>query len=715
MLAVGFSLFFLEKNGLIIGICIAILLTSFSDLQGSFRHRTLAMIISVGVNTLIIFVMNMSATSLWLLLPAIAVISFIMANLSVYGNRASMFSLSGLLAMVFSLIRVYSIEDIIPYLTSFIVGGALYIAISSLYHWLTRKRQTMERLGELAGLTAEYLSMRVSKSDLKRFERDEEILRLQTLVTTKQEEVRNLLLSDRQFGGQSRSRNRNMLLLIELIDMMELAVANPAKFQVVRETVVDEETYLAHFHHIGALIAERLLTYARFVLDRKPIEQSPDFDAILEDAKNDVATYVTNIGLPQAREGAVMLRNLHDYLEKQVGNLVSIERLLTTVSRQRQIDFSRKKHGRFLTREDYSPVILKENFTTKSSIFRHAVRLTIALLIGYSIGVLLHVENAYWILLTIVVIMRPGYGLTRQRSNKRLIGTIVGVVVAILLIQVSENPYYFVSIAAISMLFAFSLLQRNYLIAAAAITLNVVFVFSLIDSDHWDVITYRLVDTLIGAAVSVVVSYIVLPNWEYVNIRAALLEAFEKNGEYLRGIANYYRYPEREIEYRLLRKEAFLSASELNGAFQRYMKDPASKKQKFSAYYELVTLNQSMLSTLANLGSYIKTHHIADLTDEVDTLAQEIANELRSVGISLETGEGEELARKTQEQVKAEEQVNHQWDQLEELRNTELRLGKEGIDKGLRLNLQEVKLIQQEFAWLQAITESMSVAIQKLK
>src|SRR5690606_6653376 len=48
--------------------------------------------------------------------------------------------------------------------------------------------------------------------------------------------------------------------------------------------------------------------------------------------------------------------------------------------------------------------ILKENLTLKSDTFRHALRLTIAIITGYFVSVALKLDHSYWLLLTIVTI-----------------------------------------------------------------------------------------------------------------------------------------------------------------------------------------------------------------------------------------------------------------------------------------------------------------------
>ena len=48
------------------------------------------------------------------------------------------------------------------------------------------------------------------------------------------------------------------------------------------------------------------------------------------------------------------------------------------------------------------------NLTMASPSFRHALRVTIAVGVGFWLGRLLPLTNAYWIVMTTVIILKPG-------------------------------------------------------------------------------------------------------------------------------------------------------------------------------------------------------------------------------------------------------------------------------------------------------------------
>jgi uncharacterized membrane protein YccC len=76
--------------------------------------------------------------------------------------------------------------------------------------------------------------------------------------------------------------------------------------------------------------------------------------------------------------------------------------------------------------------VLRNNISLSSSHFRHAIRITIALLLGYlfSLFQFLGIGHTYWILITITAILKPAYSITKQRNLLRLYGTVAGAVIA---------------------------------------------------------------------------------------------------------------------------------------------------------------------------------------------------------------------------------------------------------------------------------------------
>lgn len=709
MILVGFIAFSLGQKAYITGLCIGVLLTSFCDLQGSFRHRTYAMLLSLMVNCMNIFLISFISTHLVFLTLYVGLMVFLISVLSVYGNRASYFTFSCLLGLILSMIRRPVDVDITYYILAISLGGIIYLLASSLYHSLTRKHQVNQQLGELIKLIVDYLELRIEIAHGEDSEQYTQtiLLEKQVEITDKQEILRSLILSKRlERGGHSSSRKRQFLILVELIDIMELAVANPTKFPKVKETLGNDFRFLQPFIECLSSITSDLQKTSHVLLDHEELKNKSRSKYYLELANASISDYVAVIKLPKARPGALMMRSLHSYLEELIRQVDSIDRLLSNVTRQRKLTIKQKKIHRFITKEDYSLEILLQNFSFQSSSFRHAVRISIAMMLGLSLGHFVQVKNPYWILLTILVILRPSYGLTKERSLKRVIGTIIGAVVAIGIVLITQNFYVYLALAILTLVLANSLLTKNYIYPAIFFTLNVIFVFSLLQPDHWTVIQYRIIDTLIGAGLAYLFGYFVFPIWEYKTIKDSLKQVIQSNSSYLKNIVLNYDSLEESLEFKLSRKQAFIESSNLNASFQRMTQDPKSKRKNVEMYYELVTLNQAMLSAIASLGSFIRQHRIKEVKQSFQVIVNDIIDQLSQIENSIANNHSVEKIEASIDSEKAKDNLNHYWDELEKQRNRQILRGQTEIETSFLHQLQEVRLIQEELNWLQELTKN---------
>src|SRR5690606_38043594 len=103
----------------------------------------------------------------------------------------------------------------------------------------------------------------------------------------------------------------------------------------------------------------------------------------------------------------LILRNLIDLEYKQLNKLGVIskhyENLFFTDNIRPEGD------ARFITAQDYSYKILLSNLNFESSIFRHSVRLCVAIGICLLLEDVLSAENTSWIIATCIVVLRPNY------------------------------------------------------------------------------------------------------------------------------------------------------------------------------------------------------------------------------------------------------------------------------------------------------------------
>ena len=118
-----------------------------------------------------------------------------------------------------------------------------------------------------------------------------------------------------------------------------------------------------------------------------------------------------------------------------------------------------------------------------------------------------------WVLLTIAVVMRANYGLTKQRRDDRVVGTLIGCVIAAG--AVAWLPAgALVAAQGISLAVTHSFVRLNYRLTSIGASMTALVSLHLADPSFPAPVLARLADTLIGAAIAHLFSY-VWPHWEF--------------------------------------------------------------------------------------------------------------------------------------------------------------------------------------------------------
>ncbi len=711
-------LFAINQSAIILPIVFGAFVNAPSDIPGSLKRKVNGILISIALTVAITGIILFVKPYFVLLLLALALLSFFSAMIAIYGFRGSLIAFSGLLSMVLALAvkDVYGLA-IITHMSFMIIGGLWYLLISLLFYRIASKKDEKQLLSETLALTGEYLKLRGEllldrASHDKLFKR---ILELQTQISDKHETLRESILITRKKSGRSHYEEKRLLIFISLVDIFELAIANTIDYTKIDSLFKANETNLVAFKDVNTGMGEHLIMLSEIIINNDKITAKNDLLKNFEKADKAIANYVKEIGLPKAREGALTLRNLYTYQLQLLDQIRAIRRAMSNVENASRLSLKTQNATQFITLQEYSFTILLEHLSFKSTIFRHAIRLSVTVVVAYLIGTFLDVKNAYWILLTLIVIMRPNYGLTKKRSQNRIIGTVIGALVAVLIIFITQNVIVYGILGLLSLTFAFSLIQQNYKAGAAFITLHVIFVYALIHPNAYEVIGYRVLDTAIGAILAVIANYILWPMWEFKNLDQSIIDVLKRNNNYLLAIKKQYNSDDAlQSSYKVPRKEAFLAMSELNAGFQRVSQDPKSKQKEFQLIYDIVTLNHTIVSAIASLGSFIKKHKISSLKEQFDDFIVHISNTLKETANILDQNKKLELS--IQPNVEnAKEELLGNYVKLANERDLAIQSGQLDMKQEQLINLQQAHLLYNQLVWLKNLTDNLKKATYKYK
>ena len=204
--------------------------------------------------------------------------------------------------------------------------------------------------------------------------------------------------------------------------------------------------------------------------------------------------------------------------------------------------------------------IIRANLTVDSAVLRHAVRLAALVSASDFIVRTVGVGRGYWIPLTILVVLRPDFGSTFQRSMMRVAGTIVGLLLSTALVHwVPGGQWYSIALVAVfffGMRFAG---PGNLGLSAVSLAGVVVVLLSLAGIAPHTTVVARAVDTAIGGALALLAA-LLWPVWERRFVGARLGDLLDAYRVYTQAVADLAWSPERLQKARAASRRARTNA-----------------------------------------------------------------------------------------------------------------------------------------------------------
>jgi len=242
---------------------------------------------------------------------------------------------------------------------------------------------------------------------------------------------------------------------------------------------------------------------------------------------------------------------------------------------------------------------------------RHAIRAALAIAAGYAVAVSMPWgSHDYWILLTIVVVLRGSLSQTLERRNHRVAGTLLGCVLAVGLLSAHLSALGLLAVLTVAQAIAHSFAVRRYLITAVAATVLGLLQAHMLNTGAAPLFALfeRIADTLIGAALAWAFCY-VLPSWERGQIPALVARVLTAQARHARlalGLGQLQTVDSSpELEWRLARREAFDSLSALVQATQRSLSEPRAVRPPVEPLEHLQAHSYQLLAQLSAVKSML--------------------------------------------------------------------------------------------------------------
>jgi uncharacterized membrane protein YccC len=257
----------------------------------------------------------------------------------------------------------------------------------------------------------------------------------------------------------------------------------------------------------------------------------------------------------------------------------------------------------FIPQRTYALSALAPHLSRDSPVMRFAVRLALAMMAGALVAQSLgDKRHGNWVVLTIAVVMRAGYGLTRQRRDDRIIGTLVGCVLAAG--SVAYLPAAaLVAVQGVAVAVIHSFARLNYRISATGASVMALVSLHLVEPWVSAPILERLADTLVGAAIAHLFNYF-WPRWEFLEAPGL---ARRLQAQLAAFTAAALESQVSDHDYRLARKNVIEAMAALSDSAGRMSIEPMRARRGLDEMADLLIAAFSLVAQLSAARLAIQT------------------------------------------------------------------------------------------------------------
>ncbi|KHA80368.1 FUSC family protein [Janthinobacterium lividum] len=584
-------------------VCIGALCTTLMDMPSPLRHKFNEMLASVLLCSAVTLLISLCGPVQWLLMTVLVLVSFLASMMVVYGKKSMPLQLAALFIMTMSMEHQMTWQQSFHHAGLFMLGGLIYLAYAMAIAWVLRHRIKQQVLAEALFELAAYIDIKADFYDT-RFNLTEQfnkLVRHQSILADRQQASRDLIL-------RSHKNSKDAIVVqvhVCMLDLYELILSTHTDYALLRQHLADSDV-LKSLHDLAYKAARDIEAVAYAVTRKRASYAQISYDKEWADIEGEIARLQAKG--ENAQEALATLRAQRNKIRAILKMIAELH-----LASQKVYDnvpfWSGADMAPFLSQQKYELKTLLSNLRLESPVFRFALRVSMAISVGLLIGHWLpYAAHSYWIVLTIVIILRPTFSMTRQRRADRIIGTIIGCVITAIVIRFVHSNIVLMAILFLSIVATPTFIYLRYRYTAIAVSLMILLQMHLVAPSNPNLVSERLIDTLIGAAVATVFSF-VLANWEYQSLPRLVRQVLNVNLSYMQAsFALLQGKCFDDFAYRIERKRLMDSLAALSSALVRMLDEPASKQRAVEDINLFIVQNYLLVAHVAALRSILGRH-----------------------------------------------------------------------------------------------------------
>ncbi|BAP38545.1 hypothetical protein AS4_36050 [Acinetobacter guillouiae] len=603
-----------------IPLTLGVVAAGLSDIDDRFSVRIMNLIY-----TYIGFFITAASVSLLFPYPILFALGLIVSCigwilLGSLGRRYATISYGCLVVSVYSMLGVHLFDQWYIQPSLLVIGAIWYGLISTISFLLFPVRQVQDKLSQCFSSLGNFL---FSKSNL--FDVDMTPTSYQdSMISLSMEngqlisifnDMRTALLTRLKGDRGQRDTRRSLQYYFVAQDIHERADSAHIDYQKLAK-MFEHSDVLFRFQRILALQGKACKDLSDSILHRTTYQHNVRFEHAFKNLR-----YSLDKLKKEENYDLIWVNSLFALYQ----NLKSIDAQLQNLETERHIKYDQSKNFENQLKDDdlkgWDDIVIriKQNLTPESVLFRHAIRVSIVLFIGYVFVQLTNIEYGYWILLTALFVSQPNFNATKRRLRLRIIGTLGGIILGYAILYFVPSIEGQLLLLVLSGVLFFDLRSKQYAQATAFITIMALINFNL-DGLGYEAALPRMIDTVIGCALAWFGVSFIFPDWKFRRLPRTIQRSLEAQCNYLANVvAQYHQGRNNSLEYRIVRRAAHNRDADVASLISTLATEPDFDPSQKSLAFEFLCLNHTFLSYIAALGAHreqVKDQQVLNLLDQ---------------------------------------------------------------------------------------------------
>ncbi|MCX5469494.1 YccS family putative transporter [Acinetobacter nematophilus] len=616
----AFVPYLLDQQLMTIPLTLGVVAAGLSDIDDRFSVRIMNLIY-----TYIGFFITAASVSLLFPYPVLFALGLIVSCigwilLGSLGRRYATISYGCLVVSVYSMLGVHLFEQWYIQPSLLVIGAIWYGLISTISFLLFPVRQVQDKLSQCFSSLGNFL---FSKSNL--FDVDMTPTSYQdSMISLSMEngqlisifnDMRTALLTRLKGDRGQRDTRRSLQYYFVAQDIHERADSAHIDYQKLAK-MFEHSDVLFRFQRILALQGKACKDLSDSILHRTTYQHNARFEHAFKNLKQSL-----NKLKKEEHYDLIWINSLFALYQ----NLKSIDAQLQNLETERHIINDQNKNVEQQLKDDdlkgWDDIVIriKQNLTPESVLFRHAIRVSVVLFIGYVFVQLTNIQYGYWILLTALFVSQPNFNATKRRLRLRIVGTLGGIILGYAILFFVPSIEGQLLLLVISGVLFFDLRSKQYAQATAFITIMALINFNL-DGLGFEAALPRMIDTVIGCALAWFGVSFIFPDWRFRRLPRTIQRSLEAQCNYLADVVTqYHQGRNNSLNYRIVRRAAHNTDADVASLISTLATEPDFDQSQKTLAFEFLCLNHTFLSYIAALGAHrekIQDQQVLNLLDQ---------------------------------------------------------------------------------------------------